>query len=186
MELHPEYERVKANLEAAGYPLDIEPGVSPHVERVQWVDEDGHVLRVRQRVVASDGVRFLDLEHEVGHVHQLTTRFGDDPPYTKRMVERPGQTPMESEDRRGVLTASQDKVGEFHNRLVEYNRLAERGVSPSILAEHREGVLTWQRKCRNAMRSGTVAQWADERYGDIESLRQRYRELTANLNSDVP
>jgi hypothetical protein len=72
-------------------------------------------------------------------------------------------------------------VTEAHVRLQEYNRLAERGVPPDVLAEHAEGVSQWYDRYSDALRSPTLKQWADKHFGDIQSLTTRYLELGGTL-----
>jgi hypothetical protein len=190
MEEHPEYSRLKSEMEAAGYPL--EPGdPPPRVERLQFVDRAGSVLREEQRIVVQPGMRFLDLEHEAGHVRQLTQRFGDSPPFTARLEERPGLPPREARDPSGVLSMKQNAIAEFHNRLQEYNRLAERGVSPELLAEHERGIHVWHERYTNAVegwqgRPTKLTPWASEHFGDIRTLIRRYRSLGGRLEARLP
>jgi hypothetical protein len=186
MEEHPDFENVKSELRAAGYPLHISDHGDPYVERVEYVDRAGNILRVEQRVVAREGMRFLDLEHEVGHVHQFTERFGGHPPLTERMVEQPGWPPRIATDRSNLLTQRQNAIVELHNRLQEYNRLAERGVSPDILAEHADGVAVWRGRYSKAVhgwhgKPTDVTPWAANHFADIPGLMRRYVELGSTL-----
>jgi hypothetical protein len=187
MEAHPEYGRVQSEMAAAGYPL--EPGAPPpHVDRIQYVDRAGNVLRVEQRIVVQPGMRFLDLEHEVGHVGQLTDRFGGNPPFTDRRMERPNGSTRPANDRSGVLSPRQNDITEFHNRLQEYNRLAERGVSPELLAEHGRELDHWYNQYQDAVATGwnnkatTTGAWATKHFADIRGLMGRYQELGGTLS----
>jgi hypothetical protein len=181
MEEHPEYSSLRSEMVAAGYPLERgEP--PPRVERLQYVDQNGMVLRVEQRVVVQPGMRFLDLEHEAGHVRQFRNRFGASPPFTDRLMERPGHPSRRLNEKSGVLSEPQNVVAEFHNRLQEYIRLAERGASPEILAEHQREIVGWHERYQAAVfgwrgRDTPTSGWARHHFPDIRSLMGRYREL---------
>lgn len=181
MEDHPDFDRIRAELEEAGYPLDIVRDGDPHVERVEIVDRAGN-SRVEQRVVGIEGMRFLDLEHEVGHVRQLLERFDGDPPFTERMVENPGRPLKKSNDQSNVITNKQNAVIEFHNRLLEYKWLSERGAPRELLDEHADGLNDWHSAYRDAIRAykgkkSKVGQWADEHFPDLRDLIEEYRQL---------
>lgn len=112
---------------------------------------DGTLLRTEKTVVVRPGMRFLDLEHELGHVDQAES-FRK-PLATRRVLEN--GRPYRGPDRPGLLTKQLDAIVEYHNRLVEFFRLKERGVAPQILREHADGVraareVYW----RNGMRQG--------------------------------
>jgi hypothetical protein len=189
MEEHPEYGRLTSEMEAAGYPLE-EGDPPPCVERVQFVDQSGNVLRVEQRLVVQPGMRFLDLEHEAGHVHQFRERFSGDQPFTNRYVERPGRPPRRSSDESGLLSIKQNAIAEFHNRLQEYNRLAERGVAPDVLAEHAQEMVVWFKRYRGAVLNWQggptkLTPWASHHFPDIGSLLRRYRELGGTLTIEM-
>jgi hypothetical protein len=191
MEEHPDYGKAKAELEAAGY--KVVPGdPPPHVERVQYVDGAGNAVGgVHQRVVVQPGMRFLDLEHEAGHVRQFRDRFGGDPPLTDRLVERPGRPPRPANDQSGVLSNRQNDIAEFHNRLQEYNRLAQRRVSPEILTEHAREMSHWYEQYRKAVIGWKGAEtrqtpWAREHFSDIASLMNQYKELGGTLSRGIP
>jgi hypothetical protein len=181
MEEHPGYPELRSEMDAAGYPL--EPGTPPpRVERLQYLDQAGNVLRVEQRVVVQPGMRFLDLEHEADHVRQLRDRFDGNPPFTDRFVERTGRPLRRANDQSGVLSRPQNAVAEFHNRLQEYNRLAERGVPSGVLAEHGQQLGDWYEKYRSAAfgwqgRDTKLTPWVREHFPDMGSLMDRYREL---------
>jgi hypothetical protein len=185
MEEHPEYVSLRSKLEAAGYPLE-EGDPPPCVERLQYVDRAGNVLRVEQRVVVQRSMRFLDLEHEAGHVRQFRERFGGNPPFTNRLLERPGRQPVDASDRSGVLSERQNAIAEFHNRLQEYIQLAERGAPPDLLAEHQIEIRIWHRRYIDAVvgwkrRPTKDTLWASDHFPDTGLLTEQYRDLGGTL-----
>ncbi|WP_228002431.1 WXG100-like domain-containing protein [Nocardia australiensis] len=185
MEDHPDFASLQAELEAVGYPLEViadGPKAYPRAERIEIVDRVGNTLRVEQRVVAVENMRFLDLEHEVGHVRQLLERFGTNPPCTERWLERPNGVLKKIDNATGLLSKKYDSIVEFHNRLQEYNRLADRGVPREILSEHANGVHHWYNEFRDAVDSpysdklNKWAIWANEHFPDIPELSSTYRD----------
>jgi hypothetical protein len=127
-------------------------------------------------VYLKEGMRYLDLEHEVGHLEQVRA-LGE--LVTKREVERPGRPPKEVRHIGGVLTARQDAVLEYHNRLKEYLRLRDRGAGSELLSEHAHGVrLSKSEYTKHVVRAGpqsTIFKWAREHFPDIPQLEERFR-----------
>ncbi|MEU2256156.1 hypothetical protein ABZ540_23590 [Nocardia xishanensis] len=189
MEDHPDFEGVRAELESAGYPLEVRVaslGVDPHVERIQIVDKAGNVLRIEQRVVGIESMRYIDLLHEVGHVQQLLERFDGNSPFTERKVQLEGRPLKDARDQSGVLNDRQNAVMEFHNRLQEYNMLADQGAPRELLDEHASGVKIWHRLYRDALhdkrgKPRKEVEWAREHFPDIRDLMTTYVEHGGEL-----
>jgi Uncharacterized conserved protein len=180
MEDHPQYAELMAEVRNKGFEVREIPG-DPHVSVVEVVNEAGEVIRVEKVLFVRRGMRFLDLEHEVGHIRQVTERFGADKVLpTERVMEYP-------DGRRKVLTSGefmtewQNPIVEYHNRLVEFIRLAERGADESLLREHARGVAEWRQAYWNkglkGGRSPSRREWTNTHFGDIGELQTRYNQL---------
>ncbi|CAL9416309.1 hypothetical protein SUDANB95_01753 [Actinosynnema sp. ALI-1.44] len=184
MEDHPNYQQVLDHLRDKGFTV-VQTSGDPHVVVRRVLDTEGRVIAVELEVHVRPGMRFLDLEHEVGHVNQVTDtgRFPDGPPATEVVTQRPDGSRARARDQSGILTSWQDPIVEYHNRLQEYVWLAERGADPALLAEHAAGVDLWQRqyfqKGLKGGRSGSQRAWAERHFPDIGALEQRVRALRA-------
>ncbi len=185
MELHPDYGRVVAELEAAGFELRVTNKANVALERI--VDESGDVLEYRRYVNAIEGMRFLDLEHELGHVRQLR-QLGADPMPTETLVRHADGTEEVAEGllRSGTMKSEHDSVFEYHNRLQEWVRLAERRAPAALLGEHTTGVVDWRKwaEAGGLGRSGgrsTFDRWARETVHDLPELERRARALGLDL-----
>ena len=125
-------------------------------------------------------MRYLDLEHEVGHIKQME-RFGKNIPSTQRVTEQPNGNLKAASNQDGVLTTWQNTITEYHNRLDEFIRLHERGASPELLKEHATGVEEWyQAYWKKGLKQGhskSQKQWAEKYFSDLIELQSRYLEL---------
>jgi hypothetical protein len=76
-----------------------------------------------------------------------------------------------------------NSVAEYHNRLEEYIRLAEREVPTAILEEHAEGLDHWRKKAETdgLGRAGSLDEWAQRYFPDIPALEARCRALGLDL-----
>jgi hypothetical protein len=88
MEQHPDYPALVQHLAQRGYPLVVQSEAPPAFFKRVY-DEQGAVVRKDKYVAVVAGIRFLDLEHEVGHVEQLEDYFGGNLPITKFVQLRP-------------------------------------------------------------------------------------------------
>jgi hypothetical protein len=129
-------------------------------------------------------MRYLDLEHELGHVSQLS-RFGKTVPPTDKILELPNGRRTKYNIRDGVLTTAQDTVTEYHNRLVEFIRLYERGVDIELLIEHAGGVDSayedYDKKGVKEKRNHKIIAWAKRYFGELEGLEKEYNEIRQSL-----
>jgi hypothetical protein len=98
MEQHPDFTKVVADLEARGYKLKYAEG-DPHVEIREVLTPEGELIRTEKTVVVRKGMRFLDLEHELGHVEQA--EGCKDPLVTERVLEN--GKPYKGPNRGGFL-----------------------------------------------------------------------------------
>ncbi|WP_017660515.1 hypothetical protein [Baaleninema simplex] len=172
MQDHPDYPNLINQIESLGFEVRMTSN-DPYVSVIEYVDRQGVVLEVERVVNLQENMRFLDLEHEFGHVQQLTERFGGNM-LTDRYIRRPNGTTKRSRMRHGILTNEQDAVTEYHNRLEEFLRLEERRADLEVLREHAEGVRDWRSVYRDRLRSPTLREWATQYFPDIPSLEQRY------------
>ncbi|GIF04473.1 hypothetical protein Asi03nite_20110 [Actinoplanes siamensis] len=186
MELHPEFPRVVEYLEQHGFRLVEDPQGARAVQRDVYDVTGRNLLRTEREVRHLDGMRFLDLEHEVDHVRQLVDRF-EGKVATEAVRERPGNTRKLIENAQGILGKLDNKVVEYHVRLQEYIRLSERGVDAEILAAHAGGVETARSEYQAAV-SGRGnqrrADWARQHFADIPELRRRYEGLRIAQGAD--
>jgi hypothetical protein len=178
MEAHPDYATTIAEAEQSGFAVRETTG-SPRVQVTEVVSPDGKLVRVEKVLWVRRAMRFLDLEHEIGHIRQLG-RFGDRPPPTNRVVESPGGRQRPASDLKGTLTRWQDTITEYHNRLVEFLRLRSRNASPELLREHARGVAAHRQlyleKGLKGGRSPSQGEWAERHFPDIPDLVRRYVE----------
>ena len=185
MEDHPDFPALRQKLEDLGFPLVPvgKPTAPPHVEIRKVYDEDGNLLRTEREVQVHEGMRFLDLEHEADHVYQMTQRFPEGPPPTSVWQQRADGTLKELPHVAERMTTWQDAIIEYHVRLQEYIRLAERGVDSDVLREHLAGVderrdIYWKKGVKKG-RSLSQTAWAERHFPDIPTLEARVQELRA-------
>jgi hypothetical protein len=154
-------------------------GDRARIEIVHVVDDAGNLLEIRVELQLVPGMRYLDLEHEMGHLRQLE-RFGAVPPPTKKVVRRGGiEETARGSLASGKLTDRMGSIAEYHNRLEEYIRLAGRKVPPSLLEERAEGLDHWRTKAEEygLGRAGSLNEWAQRYFSDIPTLEARCHEL---------
>jgi hypothetical protein len=182
MEQHPQYQETIRQVTEAGFEIKVSDGARVEVKEV--VDSDGNVIRVEKTLYVQENMRYLDLEHELGHIKQLE-RFGNNIPPTERVTEQPNGSLKTARNQEGILTAWQNTITEYHNRLDEFIRLHERGASPELLKEHADGVEEWYqaywKKGIKQGRSNSQTQWAEQYFPDIAALRSRYLDIVKTI-----
>lgn len=182
MEQHPQYEETIEQIKVAGFEIRI--GNEACVEVKEVVDLNGNVIRVEKILYVQENMRYLDLEHEFGHIKQLQ-RFGNSMPPTHRMVERSDGSLKNAPNQQGVLTTWQNTITEYHNRLDEFLRLYDRGASIELLKEHAQGVEQWLQAYRKkGLRDGysqTQKQWSQKYFPDIVELQSRYFDVIKTI-----
>ena len=187
MEEHPQYEETIRQVTEAGFKIKISDDknlVYVEVKEVVTSDKaDREVIRVEKILCLLRNMRYLDLEHEVGHIKQLQERFGGKMA-TDRVIEKKGGE-KKSNQTDGVLTMWQNAITEYHNRLVEFIRLYERGVSPELLKQHANGLEEWGgiyvSKGLNNRRSEKQVKWAENYFPDIDTLSNRCSEILKTI-----
>jgi hypothetical protein len=190
MEQHPDYGTQVAFLQENGFTVKPTKG-DPRVVVRQVVGPDGTVLRVEREVLVQPGMRYLDLEHELGHVRQVldTTRFPEGPKPTDIVTENGRPAPSQS----GVLTTKENAVIEYHNRLQELVELDRRGLPRDVLREHLDGIdgvpgknKGWRQRYRSATGGGeksSMGQFARDRFPDIAPLEVQVAAIRARLTT---
>lgn len=176
MEEHPNYKATMQEVADGGFRV-LETEKAPHVTVREVVDPAGNRIRLEKELHVNKGMRFLDLEHELGHIRQLTQRFGGEAHPTERWIEYPDgkRTEVKNPPGTDVLTRWQDAVTEYHNRLEEYLRLEERGAGESLLREHAEGVKTHREAYVDKVtKSPTKNSWVKTHFSDLDDLISRY------------
>jgi hypothetical protein len=186
MQEHPQYLDVIQKAKTEGYEIKITKNGSAHVEVREIVDPSGNVIRVEKILNLQEDMRFLDLEHELGHIQQQT-RFKDGFLPTERFLERPDGSLKKAPDQQGMLTSGQNAITEYHNRLDEFIRLYERGAGPGLLKEHQEGVEFWLKEYWSQGLKGGRSQsrqaWVESYFPDLQLLKKRYNDIIKQLNS---
>ena len=186
MEDHPDFPRVMQELQDLGFTVRHTDG-DPYVQVTRVVGPDGQVIRVDQDINLRPGMRFLDLEHEMGHVHQVTdtARFPDGVPANREFTEHPDGRQRVNRDAPGLLRGWRIEVAEYHVRLQEFIRLAERGVDGDVLRAHWEGVrdhaAEFDRTVGRRPEMNERPRWANQHFPDIPELRARANELADTM-----
>lgn len=137
MEEHPDFARRISELDQRGYKFEYEQNeaIDPHVHIRQVLTPQGDLVRFEKFLFAKRGMRFLDLEHELGHVDQLESLKQ---PMPNEQVLENGK-PYKGRDIPKV-NKQRAAIIEYENRLQEFFRLRDRGVDAKILEEHANGV----------------------------------------------
>lgn len=183
MEDHPAFKATLAEATSLGFKV-LERSHA-RVSNVHVVDATGVVIEARRELHIVPGMRYLDLEHEMGHIRQLV-RFGSSPPPTAKLVRLPNGAEVHAEGNlaSGVLTSRMNTIVEYHNRLDEYVRLAGRGAPRAVLDEHATGLSEWRLAAESAglgYERASIHVWAKQHFPDIPSLEARCREGGAPL-----
>jgi hypothetical protein len=190
MEQHPGYQAEMAELQGKGFKIVSGTG-DPHVVVRRVVGPDGATIRTDLELHVRPGMRFLDLEHELGHVRQITdpARFPKGPVPTEIVVED-ARGRRNAPNQQGVLNTRQNAVLEYHNRLQELIWLDERGSTPAVLREHLDGIdgasgyKGWAERYYDATRGGaksSITQWAREHFPDIPELQKQVSAIRERL-----
>jgi len=178
MELHPDFPDVVAYLGEHGFRL-VEDPAGPRAVIRHLYSADGKTFLGEEREVRHlDGMRYLDLEHELDHVRQLIDRFHGDLGTEAYRVRENG-TRVEMQGARRILSAKYDTVVEYHVRLGEAIRLIRNDVDPALIREHLAGV-DERRALMNQkihQRDSKAQDWRREHFSDIPALERKLGEL---------
>jgi hypothetical protein len=189
MEEHPRFHEMLEAARSAGFEVVIDPSVrDPGVEVILLVGSNRVRLGERRRMLLVPGMRYLDLEHEIGHVEQVTTRFRDVPYTAVHKVLENGNDVKVDPSNYPVVTGPQHAIIEYHNRLVEYLRLQSRGADAATLQDHASGVAYFRREAGldgRQVRSST-RRWVQEHFPDLPNLEADYGRLTNTERAEEP
>jgi hypothetical protein len=130
-------------------------------------------------------MRFLDLEHEYGHLQQLE-KLGN-PPLTREIMLPNGiTTKARGNDLQGTITKSQNRILEYHNRLQEYMHLRARGASPELLQDHARGIADWRKDAYGkgglSVSQSSEMKWTQENFPDLFELEKQYKDFGGMQN----
>ena len=137
MEEHPNYKAAIQKAKDAGFEVRFSGEAS--MKWTELYDLQQNFVRIEKILNVARGMRYIDLEHELGHVDQFTTRFGDKVPPLQKKIPLPNGTRRDVDVLAGIMTTKQKIIVEYHNRLVEFLRLYDRGVDVEVLKEHAHG-----------------------------------------------
>jgi hypothetical protein len=79
----------------------------------------------------------------------------------------------------------QHPIIEYHNRLDEFIRLAERTDDLSILGPHADGVKKWKMDFKEVLKhkkGRSSIEWVEKYFDDIPKLENEVRKLNKELN----
>ena len=193
MEEHPDYDAAIQNAKDTGFPTgmlrnEIRVSREAAIEWSELYDLDQNLVRIEKILLVAPGMRFIDLEHELGHIEQFTTRFGDKVPPLAKKIELPNGYRRNVDVLAGIMTVKQQIIVEYHNRLVEFVRLYERRVDVQVLKQHaygeslsKEGGLKhWERQYfKRGINDGlstTGMAWMEKYFPEIPELQKQYNE----------
>lgn len=183
MEQHPGYASIISEAESKGFTLVYDH--KARVANIRVVNPAGEVLEWRRELHVIKGMRYSDLEHELGHIHQLERFSEANRPATETLVKNADGTVevAEGDLRRGTLDRKLDNISEYHNRLEEWIRFAERGAPADFLRQEADSVYQWRKAAERAGlgHGGTNHLWAQQYFPEIPALERRVRELGGDI-----
>ncbi len=184
MENHPDYEAAIQKALDAGFEIRISGEAA--IEWIELYDLNQKLIRIEKILHVANGMRYIDLEHELDHIKQFTTRFGHTVPPLQKKIELPNGSRRNVDVLAGIMTTKHKIIVEYHNRLVEFIRLYERCVDIELLKDHaygslrnkRDGIEYWYirylKKGINWQDSTTGMTWVETYFPDIDSLKEQY------------
>ncbi|MFC4145221.1 hypothetical protein ACFO0M_03030 [Micromonospora mangrovi] len=184
MELHPDFPQMVKFLEEHGFRLVEHPRGPNVVLRHVYSADRTHVVRQEREVRYREGMRFLDLEHEIDHVNQLKDRFNWEIG-TEAVRELPNGNFGKMNGPPGLLSQRHDTIVEYHVRVEEAIRLIERGVDSAVIRDHLAGVKKHEELMDRALRSGgpKLEAWRDRYFSDLGESKSRLDELRTEFES---
>lgn len=185
MEDHPGYEAAIQKARDAGFEVKVSGEAS--VEWTELYDLHQKFVRLEKILNVAAGMRYIDLEHELGHIDQFG-RFGDKvPPLAKKVLVAEGHR-RDVDVLAGIMKTKHIAILEYHNRLVEFIRLYERRVDVQLLKKHAYGtnldkrgglVAAYQRYlwATNKEMSITRTAWIKKYFPELPDLKKRYEQI---------
>jgi len=173
MEDHPDFQSKIEELQRRGYRFEYnpDPNEDPHVHVRQVLTREGKTVRFEKTVFGNRGMRFLDLEHELGHVDQLEglkTPMPNDQVLENGRPYKGPEIPKVNKQRAAII--------EYENRLQEFFRLRARRIDPSVLEEHANGVRAARDFYNERMAEEKTAgrKFRDESFPQMKALESRF------------
>jgi hypothetical protein len=183
MELHPKYAKTIQKFQDAGFEVVSDGRAGLDVTEV--IDKVTGLRTTRKILHVQENMRFLDLEHEYGHLQQLE-RLGNPPLHRVNKLSNGKEVNAAGNDLQGVITSKQNTVLEYHNRLKEYTQLKQRGASVELLKEHADGVLQWREAAKTkgglGITNSSTRKWTQENLPDLFELEDQYKNIGGTLN----
>ncbi len=187
MEEHPDYQSLIDLIINQGFVIikDREARIS----YIEVINTQKEVVRVEKELHIIPNMRYIDLEHEFGHIKQLERFEGK--LYTDRFMEKPnGNLKRFNDNADDILHGWRNIVTELHNRLQEFLRLLERDANPELLLEHSsdksEGITKWLKLFNKHTRKKNRLVWIDQYFPDLIDLRKEYAEKIDKLRKIYP
>ena len=190
MKDHPDYQRVEQDLRDKGFEIEelTDRHKNPRVA-VEDTYEQRQFAHRRLVVYVQPEMRWLDLQHELDHVRQVTERFPEGLMPTHVLGSRPKiQPPL-------LSRVPYDATLEYHVRLTEFNRLAteylrlEReeqiSIDLDVLQKHSSGVSSaetlFHEKVTRQRNAVSENAWARNHFPDIPELERLTNDLRDQL-----
>ncbi len=174
------------------------------IENIKLIDANNQYLGAEKILYAKPNMRYLDLEHEVGHIEQLSklanakltkpSSSGRDL-YTgilytgiieiKNNGTRKQWKPSKCNNQIDIMKDWQNIILEYDNRLQEFLRLHERNATSELLREHSQrinlGVDYWKEESDKIVaRKRSRKEWAQDNFSEVmhgSNLRQKYEAI---------
>lgn len=194
MEQHPDYDAAIQKAKDGGFEVRFSGEAS--IEWTELYDLNQNFLRIRKVLNVAAGMRYIDLEHELGHIEQFTTRFGDTVPPLEKKIEFSRHHRRDVDVLAGIMSEKEKAILEYHNRLVEFMRLYKRGVDVELLKEHaygpkfdkKDGIEHWYREylwATNKEMSKSRAAWIAKHLPDLIGLQDQYKKALEVIEAEA-
>lgn len=189
MEDHPDYKAAIEKALDAGFEVRVSGEAS--VEWTELYDLNQNFVRLEKILNVAAGMRYIDLEHELGHIEQLS-RFGDNVPPLAKKVEVSNTHRRDADVLAGIMRTKHIAILEYHNRLVEFLRLYDRGVELKILKQHAYGInldkqggleVAYERYrwATNKGMSTTRMAWIEKYLPELPDLTKQYQQILETI-----
>lgn len=186
MEKHPNYMALINEAESKGF--TVVQDKNAFIRHVQYINQSKKVIRVEKELHVIPGMRYIDLEHEIGHIRQLE-RF-DWKLFTDRYMVKANGNIKEFNNSDDILHEWRDYVTEFHNRLQEFLKLYEREADLELLLEHsresNKGVFYWMLFFKDKVTKTSHRKWVKQNFPDLKDLRIKYASAIDKLKKQYP
>ena len=186
MKEHPNYQNSISEAKSKGF--KVVEDTEARVSYIEVINKQKEVIAIEKELHVIPDMRYIDLEHEVGHIRQLE-RF-DWKIYTDRYKQNnDGRRKLYNQNAPHVLQEWQDHITEYHNRLDEFLRLYERDANLELLLEHAEGISIWHEKQGKGTKWGKKKgriEWIEQHFPDLKQLSTDYNQAIQQLRRNAP